>query len=474
VPTTIDDLGRNLQKFFADKFPSGDAETAGAVALVLDALGTPLDSAEFIGSGTDAAVNILAHQRAAQLADQIPAVNMLANGWYVAKSGSQLSRWYDEMLSSSSAISTLVPDMEAFERRKARAFHAFGTNKLPVLSGTALGGTGGTVDTGGTHQDYYATSMSPVNWYQADSSSWETYSDKSQNLPVIPVDTPPFDGPRWFPAQQFSLRIANEITNPDMTQFVSHAVATGVVGPTLQADPAVAMATDNIQEAVSPELSKAVFERAKFKQNRRMFDLAADTPMAALTVEQPAFKVASATALPISNLVEIIGQKIAPVEETLAFPTERFEQLIDKFQLFDSAAVVDATATQTPSSDNFQISFEYCLVRFDRPWWDEVFVSSQGWKMFGFEAGDVASGSVRTPSELITLITIGMVVVKNLIITATWSADDKGALARATSIGPFCIAGSKFDNSNGTLTRPGMQAVGWLCQVPPSIPPRHI
>jgi 2-oxoglutarate dehydrogenase E2 component (dihydrolipoamide succinyltransferase) len=136
------------------------------------------------------------------------------------------------------------------------------------------------------------------------------------------------------------------------------------------------------------------------------------------------------------------------------------------------AAVVDATAPKPATSEGFGVHFEYCLVHLDRPWWDEVFLSRRDWRVPGYQAGQISSGTTSGAADIVSLITTGMVVIRNLTITATWSEADLAALPHSTSLGPFCIAAGDFDKTSGTLTRKGLQVIAWLVQVPPVLPPR--
>ncbi len=110
-------------------------------------------------------------------------------------------------------------------------------------------------------------------------------------------------------------------------------------------------------------------------------------------------------------------------------------------------------------------------MRLDRPWWADTFLERRDWRLPGFGPGQISTGSAAEPAGEITLITIGMLVIRNLTITARWSAADLAALPRSTSLGPFCIAAGTFDRATGTLTRKGMQAAAWLCSVPARLPP---
>jgi len=134
----------------------------------------------------------------------------------------------------------------------------------------------------------------------------------------------------------------------------------------------------------------------------------------------------------------------------------------------EQLAVVGA-APRPPQG--FTIEFEYTIVSFGRPWWDEVFLAAGDWTVPGFRRGQIASGSApQVAASAITLITAGMVVVRNLRITSRWDDDERNQLASgALNLGPFSLAGADVDGE--TLSRPGAQAMGWICQIPAVLPP---
>ena len=101
MSVTIDDLAIYLRQFFAEKLPVGGAGGAGTVVLVFDGLGRPMP---LVSSSVPARLKFETcwHQRAAQLADQLPAANALTSGSYLARASSRLSRLYESILVSGS------------------------------------------------------------------------------------------------------------------------------------------------------------------------------------------------------------------------------------------------------------------------------------------------------------------------------------------------------------------------------------
>lgn len=447
---TIDELADRLQQFFAAKFPSGQGDGPGTVLLVFDSLGTPLSPNEYIGSGTDAAKDILGHQSAARLADQLPASNLLSAGWYLPKAGSRLSNWYEHIVSGAIAAAVDETSIAEFEALKAAAANDLRQNKLISATGTIVGGSGGTVDASGTHDQYFATSMAPVDWYEEAAICWQHYDLQSaEQPPPPPPSTSMIDRPR------FSFQLAKDLESPDLAKFVARAVTTAQISTSESAAPVIDSEATSERPAVQ-------FFRA------RAFEPGLETAVLASAGRFQLTDAATVDAAPVTVTAEpfILSSNL---EATTLLPHIDFS-LTQNLQI-DPVLVRDATTAETPTSDNFEISFDYCLVRFDRPWWAEILLLSHQWSLPGFNPGDIASGSARNLTGPVTLITIGVLIVKKLLISAHWSDSDKISLAGSTSLGPFCIAGSHYDSKSGTISRAGMQAIAWLCQVPPTLPP---
>lgn len=449
MPTTLDDLAAGLQTFFAERFPLGGDGGPGSVLLMFDPLGHPLPAREF-GSAVGGGVGgLLAHQRAAALADQIPAANAIDGGAYVPRGGSALSRWYRDLVRGSNGPPTSNPDARAaFEAAKAQATNALANSELVLAASPD-----GSPLPAGVNVRYYATSMVPVDWFEPESDAWQTYSvgaaenpppdhekpwyvplppREYRRIPPVGPEDDPFLWPEEIPPHLRQLRAA---INPAVTSFVQAATVAEVGADVVDDEMGVGLDVTPIAGASRARLLSAVVNPA---------------------------------------LAREAGRVVLPVDETVAHsPAFRWNPA--RIDVLAEVSVIDAvlagTSSEKSTSSNFSVRFDYCLVRFDRPWWDEAFLARRDWQVPGYDAHQLSSGSATEPRDPLTLITVGMLVVRNLKVTAEWSDNDIDALPRSTSLGPFCIAAAEFDSSTGTLTRDGHQAIAWLCQVPPPLPP---
>lgn len=127
--------------------------------------------------------------------------------------------------------------------------------------------------------------------------------------------------------------------------------------------------------------------------------------------------------------------------------------------------------TQPVSSTQMTMQFAYCAVRLSRPWYSRAFLTTPGWYVPGFAAGAFSSGNNADEEGAFSVVPIGFIAVKNLVITADWSATDAAAATSSASIGPFSLVGRSFDPRTSTLRCDGAQIIAWVCETQPSLPP---
>ena len=466
MPATLDDLAADLQQFFAQRFPLDGDDGPGSVLLVFDNLGRPLSAKEFLGADSGAAEDVLSHQRAADLADQLPAGNALRRGWYLSRGGSRLSRWYASVVQAAEGPSAASPDdaeVAAFEAAKAAALRSLEANKLAVVGGVILGGGHGTVPAAGTTDTFYATSMAPLGWYDEDSPDWNTYqvgaADQPAARPPAPVATP-----------SFSLLVAEDPTVPELVTYVRYATETEPTQPDPPINASIPLWRLNATETepTRPDLAiNTGVARSRVELDDTVSPTAVNlSELTEINLPTPEVSTRLRRAMPLTKEITLAHESAVAVENA-AHPFTA-----GQMAAATASAVVDATAPVTVTSSGFAVHFDYCLVRLDRPWWDDVFLHRPDWRLSGYPAGAISSGSAKSPDGEITLVTIGMLAIRNLTVTARWTPADLAALPRSTSLGPFCIAAGDFDQATGTLSRKGMQAIAWLCVVPPRMPPQ--
>ena len=134
------------------------------------------------------------------------------------------------------------------------------------------------------------------------------------------------------------------------------------------------------------------------------------------------------------------------------------------------AQVVSVSSTQVVEAEHINMSFEYCLVKLSRTWWDELFVATKGWYIPTYGTGDLAVGSLDGSGGQCPAIPTAMFLVRNVTISGSWSEQDRTVIPNAASFGPISLIGRSIDSSL-TISIPGMQIVGWMTDILPVLPP---
>ena len=159
------------------------------------------------------------------------------------------------------------------------------------------------------------------------------------------------------------------------------------------------------------------------------------------------------------------------------------------FSIGGSAGHSSENRHASSETTNFRISFEYTLVTIRRPWMTFNLLGTKTWNLGNlFGRGAVSNGTkLNQTNSQMPLYPTSFVVVRNVKISASWSATDASFIRTQLSaggnigIGPFSIGGSyassktseKYSSgfANGMITVPGVQIIGWINQVVPFCPP---
>lgn len=145
-----------------------------------------------------------------------------------------------------------------------------------------------------------------------------------------------------------------------------------------------------------------------------------------------------------------------------------FHQSFAKLTLMDKVAVVDLIKNQAPSKDvsatQISVHFQYAIVQIRRPWLFDIFLDNENWRIPGVQQGAIS----RTGN--FNHLPIAFIVVRDLRISANWSAADRENSREATNFGPFQLGGEI--DEKGSVGYQGIQVIGWLLQQMPSFPPK--
>jgi hypothetical protein len=163
---------------------------------------------------------------------------------------------------------------------------------------------------------------------------------------------------------------------------------------------------------------------------------------------------------------------------------------------FNAGASHDSTDVHTHSDSNISsISMDVIRIQIDRPWMEGWLFRSRGWDWAPGSplAGNLISDGATPPGSgnpniLMPYLPVGILVARNVKINGAIGSNDMTYHHDHTSVqgsagwGPFSISGhyeedhtkQTFDatfSGNG-ITIPGMQIIGWYCEVLQKMPSR--
>jgi len=133
-------------------------------------------------------------------------------------------------------------------------------------------------------------------------------------------------------------------------------------------------------------------------------------------------------------------------------------------------AVREQSQPQAVTSSSMELSFSYCMVTAKRNWLSGGFLTARNWFIPRLRAGEIASGTGLGHGSFEVMPTAA-ICVRDLTISAAWSAEEKAVLPAITKFGPFSLIGSKLDAASTSLICKGMQIVAWVMEPMPKLPP---
>lgn len=397
----LQDLYHPISDFFLTTFGTGIDD----VVFRFDQLGSVISEQDFVDDRhPDAGPSAaLAQERFSDLVNRVPLDG--GDGLHVILGQASIDELYNYRLLLP-AVPQVPSRADTFNAIKAEAAKLWSKLTLQSLSGLML--------------DYKPSLAQPEDWYVAGSTGWTSHRLQITSSST-PAASPPVPVWRLRPSD---LQVAEKLELPPDARVPGVALRERM----LRLDAPVGR--------VQPLL--------------RADRLAVLTPVAATVSDTVSDTV---TAAPPAD-----GGLHAAVLSDLAELDIRRRLVVDQ-------ALAEITPTAPASTSSVTIGFDYCLVRIERPWWFDPFVTDPSWSLPGVTPGSLSAPG--TPGGL-PWLPIAVAVVRNLVVEAAWSGDDAANLAQATGFGPFR---AELDSATGRLEHPGIQVAGWLLQRLPSLPP---
>ena len=449
------DLIQNLYDSLQEQFGTpGDNVGPGGLFLAFEKLGIGLSANDFKLQPTDSAFNpAIAAQHESTLVNFVAQLD--SDGFILPRGdlSPTVTGQYGQILSTASYGVQPASDaaLTAFLQSKGAALRTLDESKLPA----------------GLAQSYWTASFVPAVWYDdQDQTIWQTYSSSTGESTTPPAPTPPAPTPPIRIQREWSWRVVTPEAAPQVAAI-----------RTLQAVPAN-------QRFASDILLTPVAAQPQALAPQATASLIAPTAMARVALSPAMVSTQSSASRlairPATGLTSLSASSVrASTLDTAELPVERVatpervgtEMRLNPLTATNAAlsSVVLNLPAQPTSSMNFEISFKYCVASVARPWLSSDFLTAANWYVPGLQSGALAQGLYAKAAQRFGFLPAKLLVVKELSIRAEWSEQDRTFAQNSASLGPFSLINSSFDKNE--LTAPGMQVIGWFCQVVPVLPP---
>ncbi|MGN6531813.1 MAG: hypothetical protein ACTHK0_08685 [Ginsengibacter sp.] len=459
----IDDLIQNIHQFFITQY--GNSAGQSQTFLAFEPLGLMVSPDDFMHDGSFNPT--LASQQISVIADVVPAIS----DTFQQDALNKISDQYGALTGDGNNLlgSIMFYDKNINSDDKDQYLALFGNLKSKAQQRFSQSAEQASVLN--PNSQVAACNVNPGTWYDKDSPIWQKKTfQQSQSQPV---NNPTPNQPKFMwklnpNAQTMSdnahiqhillnhsiLLDAKQMNSqPAGTQSGASAVSsdslqTKLSATAAQPQPAPAAHTNvALHSTIPPQNIKAVNTRTIAGNAQLNHSNASVTPA----------ETASGTPA-INRTNYTVFRKTLP-----------FTQMVNLNRII---GLNNNIVSQPVNSSQFTIDFSYSLVNIERDWmYQPLFDKAELWYALTMKAGDFSTGdNDATNKGLLRCIPKAMIVVKDVTITATWSATDKQMASSSYGFGCFNISGSQPINSNNQLIAPGIQIIAWICEVLPKLP----
>lgn len=484
MSANIDHLMQNVYNYFLDLYHQNSGTSTNTTFLSFDAAGPNITPNMFKLHISDTDYSAaLAVEQFSDLTNVIPEIDA-DNFRHTSK---HIDEFYDVLLEGSFPASQDSNEITLFSTFKSQARKKFDDLKIgSCIPGKIL--------------QFHPAYATPNDWYDTSTqANWTSYSasmsDQQQSGETPPIISLPLElKQRW----QW------QVLPESLTPVLQDSAVLERISTLHMAD----LDQDVVRPHVSPALSKAVLsEAARPELENRLSDvlkvnmttvvgqrLVAQNLSPTMQKSIQAMAMSSSVlnqAMELGLLEEaaIASNPAVPVTETR--PLDQIMKNTDAIAvgLEPSSTSVEALSIRSPVvqavrlqellketteysvvSSSLSLSFNYCMVMIDRPWLSQAYLATQGWYVPGYSSGSFSTGAVNDNFGIFPALPITFILAKDLQISG-WSDEESETVERSAGFGPFSLIDRTVNRQSKTLTKSGMQIIGWICQTMPLLPP---
>ncbi len=319
---------------------------------------------------------------------------------------------------------------------------------------------------------YCKSFASPSNWYRPDvPSNWTRYSITIAQQSKTTEQTKPIVKSQVESAidldmdKPWTLQVLPETLVPVLSQpKMLDRIAVQEVIPELdrklaQAAPIRIKREEFLRSMVQTEIVKPIPELNAIKFDRNLNQrIATFMPKEALdrNLGDRIFRT------PKVNPVLVQPVTAQPVKELILDRSKLLGRNWELKQLVNKQ-ILEQSQTETIQSSQISVSFDYCWVNIDRVWFYNPYLQMKNWYIPGLQIGETTQAFPAIP--------IAVLLVRNLRIQSNWQTQELQSVQSSIALGPFSLVGRSIEQGTGAIVQSGMQAMAWVCQVMPTLPP---
>jgi hypothetical protein len=455
----ITTLMQQVYDYFLGLFQQRSSSTPGSTFLAFEPIGTPITPDMFKLHSTDTTYSpALAVEQFSSLVNTIPDINADV----FRRTDKQVDDFYQILLAGSLPVNS---NNALFSTMKSQAAQKFDNTLGSLLE---------------QFVQFHPSYATPRDWYDPSiDGNWATYTFNSGQSTSTGEGTPP-PPPIRHPIRSWDWRVVPEEAVPALEN--QQLLVDYMVTSERKVNPAVHISPELLVLA-HPELDPVVNPVTPVSPKETT--LVSPETVEGSKLASPGISVESSTlasphiAVEKSTLVSsaAVEDSIAAIPSTVverAFVSNSERIAVPQPQLVATELtplINKYTSAKSVTSSTLSVTFKYCLINIDRPWFSQAFLSLQNWYAAGYQAGAFSSGAAENNSGVFPTLPVACLVIKDLRITAQWTEEDTIAIQRAAAFGPFSLVGRAVDSTTTTLIANGMQAMGWICQVMLLLPP---
>ncbi len=427
----VEDLMENVRDFFIEKYPGVEKSD---YFLAFEPLGTIIDPEDFEDENEENE-ELKAREQLSIMSDRLPEI-----GPTYLTGTSQLSEIYEALVKGAAFTGA---NIEADDKTEYIA-------KLHDVQSEAVqkfeDGVKQSLET--PEGQYLPVFGSPKRWFDPKGPFWMRKSfsagtdlgtpppkKKAEKSGIIPL--------MWRPKLQISAKAVNAIKAPK---------------PTPKGTPKVQFSSAVMMQPMLLNLKAQTAKPAVKPKSRKIQSRAVITSKPVLSKAVMAQKSKSKSK---GKKGQLLMQDLSVLKHL---------QVAERVRLTNSMAQNNKAPAKPVGSDQFTMSFDYCIVQLHRPWYDNtLFLYRKLWYSLAQEAEFFSTGTKDDTNDgVFKCIPTAMILIKNLKLSASWTEEDKKQAKSSIGLGIFNVNDSVFVGND--LVNPGIQIIGWMCEVMPRMP----